>query len=401
MFRSSLIITVGLLLACAFPLCSAKLPRQDPETGRLRVLFIGTAFWGTSPGRILLLDPKINPTLVPIITVWYTDEENARYMRLYMPKNYNDLIHSTDLIQIAGCDAVMITPRWQNDFTRAVTEDGLSMLMTDGHRGFGGTTSQKAPWKGTKIEEEVLPVWVYTDQFVEGPIKMRVLVEDNPLMRSLPWETAPPLTRLNKLTMKEGATKLADDGKKGFPVIAYWDLGPGRSAIFGTDLHGHYAVRWVKEWIYWHDFLLNLIYYSCGAEVPEDPEMMHSIRQSFFEYSTRVALLRDMMGFIEKFGANPAAIDEELSSIEEDKKKVDELYLEQSYPDALSLMNNILEDMRDLELKAVLLKDRALGWIYIIEWLVVSGASMGCGVLVWTLMVRRKLYREISTTRAR
>jgi hypothetical protein len=394
--RSFLAILILVLIVT--PTCLA-IPREDPSTGRLRVLFIGTAFWGTSPGRILLLDPKLDPTLVPIITVWYTDEDNARYMRLYMPKSYKHLVESKDLIELAGVDAVMITPRLQNDFSRAVVEGGLGMLYTDGHRGFGGASAQKAEWKGTQIEEEILPVWVYTNEFVDGPIKMRVLVPENPMMRSLPWETAPPLTRLNKLTIKEGATKLSDDGANGYPVLAYWDLGLGRSSIFGTDLHGSYAYLWVHEWIYWHDFLLNLIYYSCGIDVPDDPEMMHLLRDSFFEYSARTALLRDMMGFVEKFGANPASISDRLSILEDEKKKVDQLYLEQSYPDSLQQLRGIIESMKDLEREAVDLKDRALIWIYLIEYLVVTGTSMVAGAVLWTLLVRRRLYREMGTTR--
>ena len=391
--------TTLLLIALILPSCMA-IPRQDPSTGRLRVLFIGTAFWGTSPGRILMLDPKLDPTLVPIITVWYTDEENARYMRLYMPKSYKHLIDSKDLVQLAGVDAVMITPKLQSDFSRAVVEGGLGMLYTDGHRGFGGSTAQKAVWEGTQIEEEILPVRVYTNEFVEGPIKVRVLVPENPLMESLPWETAPPITRLNRITMKEGATKLADDGAKGFPVLAYWDLGQGRSSIFGTDLHGHYASLWVQDWDYWHDFLLNLIYYSCGIEVPDDPEMMHALRDSFFEFASRSALLRDMMGFIEKFGANPSPISDGLSLIEEEKRAADELYLEQAYPDSLEGMGRVLDSIRELELEAVDLKDRALLWIYIIEYLVVTGTSLVAGTVLWTLLVRRRLYREMGTTRA-
>jgi len=396
--------TRSLALVCLLVLlvpspCTARTPRLDPETGRLRILYIGTAFWGTSPGRILLLDPKVDPTLVPIITVWYTDEENARYMRLYMPKNYDDLVENKDLIHLAGVDAAMITPRWQNDFTRAVTEEGLSLLMTDGHRGFGGASAQKGEWKGTRIEQEVLPVYVYTGEFVEGPIMIRVLASDDPLMRSLPWGTAPPLNSLNKLTAKEGAIVLADDGKKGYPVLAYWDLGQGMSMIFATDLHGYYSERWVKEWGYWHDFVLNLEYYSCGVDVPTDPEIMHLIRNSFSEYAQRVALLRDMMGFIEKFGASTAPIEEGMSTVQDERAEGDGLYLEQSYQEALDHYASVLKAMRGLELKALKLKDNALWWIYVSEWLAVSGVLMICGVALWALMVQRKLYREIATTR--
>ncbi len=397
--RPKFLASVCLLVLFGPALCAGRTPRQDPETGRLRILYIGTAFWGTSPGRILLLDPKIDPTLVPIITVWYTDEENARYMRLYMPKNYDDLVENKDLIHLAGVDAAMITPRWQNDFTRAVTQDGLSLLMTDGHRGFGGASAQQGEWKGTRIEQEVLPVYVYTGEFVEGPILIRVLASDDPLMRSLPWGTAPPLNSLNKLTAKEGAIVLADDGKKGYPVLAYWDLGKGMAMIFATDLHGYYSERWVKEWGYWYDFVLNLEYYSCGVDVPTDPEIMHLIRNSFSEYAHRVALLRDMMGFIEKFGARTAAIEEGMSTVEDERAEANALYLEQSYQEALDHYTSVLKAMRDLELKALRLKDNALRWIYLSEWLAVSGVLMICGVVLWALMVQRKLYREIATTR--
>ena len=44
-------------------------------------------------------------------------------------------------------------------------------------------------------------------------------------------------------------------------------------------------------------------------------------------------------------------------------------------------------------------RERALLWIFVIEWLVVSGASMVSGFVLWTLMVRRRVYREVETTR--
>jgi len=35
----------------------------------------------------------------------------------------------------------------------------------------------------------------------------------------------------------------------------------------------------------------------------------------------------------------------------------------------------------------------------VIEWLAVTGTSMVCGFLLWLLMIRRRLYREVRTTR--
>ena len=45
------------------------------------------------------------------------------------------------------------------------------------------------------------------------------------------------------------------------------------------------------------------------------------------------------------------------------------------------------------------LKDEALFWVYATEWLVVSATGILCGFVLWTFMVRRKLYREIEVTR--
>ena len=49
---------------------------------------------------------------------------------------------------------------------------------------------------------------------------------------------------------------------------------------------------------------------------------------------------------------------------------------------------------------AVDVKDRTLIWVYIVEWLSVLDVSLIAGSVLWALMMRRKLYKEIETTRA-
>jgi hypothetical protein len=60
--------------------------------------------------------------------------------------------------------------------------------------------------------------------------------------------------------------------------------------------------------------------------------------------------------------------------------------------------------MADLEKTTELaldLKDQALMWVYIIEWLAVTATGSLTAVVVWTLMVRRRMYREVGATRLR
>jgi len=64
------------------------------------------------------------------------------------------------------------------------------------------------------------------------------------------------------------------------------------------------------------------------------------------------------------------------------------------------VLDGIKEEFEALSLELIDLKDKALLWIYIAEWSAVSGTAVACGVVLWTLMIRRRLYREVGTTRA-
>jgi hypothetical protein len=57
------------------------------------------------------------------------------------------------------------------------------------------------------------------------------------------------------------------------------------------------------------------------------------------------------------------------------------------------------KELDRVEAEAMAVKARAFLWIWLIEWLVVSGALMVTGMVLWTLMIKRRLYREVKTTR--
>jgi hypothetical protein len=62
-------------------------------------------------------------------------------------------------------------------------------------------------------------------------------------------------------------------------------------------------------------------------------------------------------------------------------------------------VNEALALMDRAEEVADRVKGNALLWIYITEWLVTTATVMFCGFVLWTLMVRRRLYAEVGTTR--
>ena len=111
-------------------------------------------------------------------------------------------------------------------------------------------------------------------------------------------------------------------------------------------------------------------------------------------------LFVSVLEFVEKFGADTGELYDELLAVDAgifmDAKVA---YMEGDYPDALSMSKVGNEEIKVLVDRALEARERALLWIFVIEWLTVSGTSMISGFVLWTLMVRRRIYREVETTR--
>jgi hypothetical protein len=74
-------------------------------------------------------------------------------------------------------------------------------------------------------------------------------------------------------------------------------------------------------------------------------------------------------------------------------------YLEQDFDAVEEEMGKVFDGLKEAEAEAIRVKDRTFVWIYLIQWITVSGTAMICGFILWTLMIRRSLYREVSATR--
>jgi hypothetical protein len=57
-------------------------------------------------------------------------------------------------------------------------------------------------------------------------------------------------------------------------------------------------------------------------------------------------------------------------------KEAEELYLTQNHDPALSTIQIAIADMESIGIMATKLKDQALAWVYLIEWLAVSGGRL-------------------------
>jgi hypothetical protein len=154
-----------------------------------------------------------------------------------------------------------------------------------------------------------------------------------------------------------------------------------------------------RNWKYFVDFVLNHVYFVANVPVPEDPELAHGVRSLLASYIEQKSLTVSFIDFIAKFGANTAPLEAMLGQLEREREDAEKLYLESEYEAAKDAIAAVMERFVEIESESVRIRRRALLWIYVTEWVAVTGTSMFAGFILWSLMVRRRLYREVTTTR--
>jgi O-glycosyl hydrolase len=96
--------------------------------------------------------------------------------------------------------------------------------------------------------------------------------------------------------------------------------------------------------------------------------------------------------------ANTAKAEETLTEAGSIKEEAEADYLDMEYESAQERMEEALVLVSEAMDEATAAKDRALLWIYVSQWMATTAAAMVSGVVLWWLMVKRKLYREVKTT---
>jgi hypothetical protein len=186
------------------------------------------------------------------------------------------------------------------------------------------------------------------------------------------------------------------DCENGPPIFAI------TGEIFGPSSEPgqlHTMCTQANPWDYALDFGANLMIFLDRRPVPQDVELVHRLRTRMFEFSNRRALLLGVVEFSDSFGANTDSVNLQIDQINEMVGDALPIYLELRFEEVLQTYEEAHEMLAEAEEEAVELKNRALIWVYVVEWLGVTGTAMLSGFVVWSLMIRRKLYREVQTTK--
>ncbi len=373
--------------------------RTDPSSGKCRLLYVGQWPYVGRP-QYLVEDPLLETSVIPYHEFGAQLDQIRRYMNLRYPRSYSHLVKNYDAIFFSNIQYLAFTPRQLQMPSDAVLKDGLGFIMGGGHTSFGGTKDLYPSWRSTSVYS-ILPVDPVDGIYLRTVVFRLIVTDpDNALMKSLPWNKIPAFTyTLNEVTVKEGSHELArTDLKEGWPVLAYGDVGNGRSLAFMTPLNVLDNAN-LKDWGFFDDMCANIVYYVCDIRMPTDPLMIHRLRKMFRSYYDERLLFISVLDFADRFGANTAVLDRELKKIDSVRAESYQAYIHQDYESSSKLMKQAIDELREGQGDAIRLKKRAMVWIYVVEWLAVTATLMVTGSMLWAVMVKRRLYREMATTR--
>jgi hypothetical protein len=191
------------------------------------------------------------------------------------------------------------------------------------------------------------------------------------------------------------------------PYMIAWDYGEGRGMTLADPLHSTFWSDYISlsnpayektQNPYSLDILINMVLYLTGRRVPADVLVVHNMRAQFVEYRIKMSLLVSLADFAEKFGADSARMGDIVSPIVERFQEAEESYLTQDFEACQETMNSVFDDLSQAELQVVKIKENVLIWVYAVEWLTVTATIMLSSFALWTVMIRRKLYRQVGTT---
>jgi uncharacterized membrane protein len=373
--------------------------RRDPLSGRIRILYLGDA-WGGRPYTNLVVEPSFALLGVPASRqhqLGVDDVKIRRFIRIYIPRTYETFAEELDVIVLSDTSRTIYTPSHLDWFKRGVVDAGMGLMMVGGAESFGGHGNPT--WGGSSVEE-VLPVLCRDLKIHQTtPYSAAPNLPEEPFIKAFPWDTMPSFQGMNLVTTKAGA-KMLLMGKllSPAPLLVYWDIGQGSSVAHTPDWNG-YWVGGVAAWEYYADYVISLHFLTARLDIPQDLGLVHTLRERFFGFRSSKLVILGMIEFAAKFGARTLEAERTLSEIEEREEEAEDLYLYQDYHTALLTIEQVEREMETALIDALKMKDQALSWVYLIEWLSITGTGLACGTAVWAIMIRRRLYREVGTTR--
>ena len=347
--------------------------------------------WYT-PFRILFLrDPLFEHSLYPLPPD-LNDDDKRKLDRVYYPRTRDLLVEGYDLMVFHDARIEHFIPRQIHDLDHAFREEGMVAMS-------GLCLAWDTAWVPT-ILSDLVPVSEHEGFRFTGYTVDLVRERDPVLLpfASLGVEKVVG-TQLSIMTVRQGAVVWGYARPQGFPWLVSWRPGGTKAGMQWVVAH-IFDGWWSEENNdYALDVATNMIFYSLGEPLISDIQARREARRLFTIYQGQKSLVLSMMEWADRLGANTVPLSDRIKDIELEMEDSLESYFEQDYAATISFLQSLSPRVSEISNEAIRLKNEAMFWIYISEWLIVTSAGIISGFVLWSLMIRRRLFREVEATR--
>ncbi len=408
--RSILVIS-AILLVAIIPAAG------ENRSLKIRVLGSGQVGGMNVLNRWFTAEPSTDALIIP--TREYGDvtpEVIRRLMRLYFPRTESDLL-SYDFFFLACVDMGFFSGRQQMWVRNALDNFPKGGINTRSVQGKYDTE-----WRDSMLSEPFPNdvVAVLSDEHYQHGKTGPIVIAD----RDVPSIMSPFKQRLEPIfrAYTDAGPILITIPKPGSVVLSYTRNRAGIGYPIPGELAHVFYWRWNRSTTFtfrdmvtspfWHeggasepnvyalDIIANIVWFCAGRDLPEDPFRVHEYRMDLYNFGLRRSLLISLLEFAERFGALPTREYKELEGVEAIVAESSQSYLANEYDAAHDRLNVALAELDDLEKVSMRLKDKTLFWVYVVEWSITTATLLLAGVVLWALMVRRAVYREVRATRS-
>ena len=390
------VLLVSLLIASA--VIPAGFCKTDPETHRIRVIFLGEVkpISFPFPGWIES-DPKFTLQRVPCDVEWFSEADAKRFTRLYLPRTYRALVEGYDAAIFEDFTPNILPPGALDNFQRAISEEGLGIVLVE-FVFWSQNLNRIDVWKQVSFGE-VLPADPTVGSVTSIGRAFYKVLRSKPIL-NLPGIERWPMNAASHGDMyaKEGAVTHAVWKTRGTDAVVSRPYGRGMALQIA---HGwdNIPSSTVVDYDYLPDLIFNEIYFVAQVEPPEDLAVVHSLRTGFLHIVQRRKAALSLIEFVDRFGARTSILEEKLIQLNQLAAKAEREYIDSNYEASRETLDRVLSGYDSLDQLAVEVKRRALMWIYTVEWVATTATLIICLEAVWMLMVKRRAYKAVDSTR--
>ncbi len=382
--------------------CHARELRADPTTGRVRVLYIGDAMGVPNPFPVLNSDPLLYCTAVYACTVHQPTEAIRKSVRAYMPRTYSKFL-TNDVVVLSDANREAFRTEHFDWLTRGVVGEGLGLVMIGGAESFTGGGGAYPTWEITSVASVLPCEMIASPPKIQGGV-MKIVNHEDEFTKSLPFRTlgtygsfstgcnlkpTPPATLLSVIVRGGGGED---------PCLMWWDIGRGRTMAQAVDWTPDGGTIFMR-WKHYGDYVTNMMLFLAGQKLPEDLEVVYLVRRRMREANEALLTLYYTIDLVDKLGGNSAPVIRLAGEIQTEKARAGRLYVECRMEESLAAFGSVLDLCAYAMNEAIKARDAASLWIFLTEWCVVTATFILTGSVLWLVMVRRRLYKEVKQTR--